>query len=263
MQKQAIKITGFAAVAGALGFLLRWMQGLQIYDPQTGLPDRWAGINFWLVAVLVLTAAGLAAWLWTWREHIMPRGPGALVGRSPLHTILGSLGALALLVSGLVMVFAARQYLFPGFRVILGALTVAGAFCAMELLIQGGKLGWEKPRQFFSVILTLLGCFWMVVIYKENAMDPVIWRFAMEILAVCAATLAFYYIAGYHFGQENPLRTIFFCLLGMSLCMVCVIDEHIAADALAYGGVALLLGVWGFVLTANLQSPKKSLGIRQ
>ncbi len=263
MQKQAIKITGFAAVAGAVGFLLRWMQSLQIYDPTTGLPDRGAGVNFWLIAVIVLTGAGLAVWLWSMRSYTMPQGAGALVGRSPLHTVLGSLGALALLISGLVMLFASGRYLFPGFRVILGVLTMAAALCGIELLVQGGKSGWEKPRQLFSVILTLMGCFWMVVIYKENAMDPVIWRFGVEVLAVCAATVAFYYITGYHFGQECPLRTIFFCLMGMSLCMICVIDEHTGADALGYAGTAVLLGVWGYVLTANIQSPKKSLGIRQ
>lgn len=263
MQKQAIQITGFAAVAGAVGFLLRWMQGLQIYDPDTGLARRGAGINFWLIAAIVLTAAGLAVWLWKRRDYILPQGPAALVGRSPLHTVLGSLGALALLLSGLVMVFAAKQYLFPGFRVILGILTMAAALCAVELFVQGGKPGWEKPRQLFSVVLTLLGCFWMVVIYKENAMDPVIWRFAMEVLAVCAATVAFYYITGFHYDACHPLLTIFFCLLGMSLCMICVIDKHVAADALSYGGVAVILGVWGFVLSAKLQSPKESLGIRQ
>ncbi len=263
MQKQAIQLTGFAGVAGALGFLLRWMQNLQIYDPVTGLANGVAGINFLLLAVLALTAAGLAFWLWRMRGYELPQGASALVGRSPLHTICGSLGGLVLLVSGMAMLFLSGRYLFPTFRIILGLLAMAAGISAIGLFVQGGRKGWEKTRQFFSVMLTVFGCFWLVVIYKENAADPVIWRFAPEVLAVCAAMVAFYYITGYHFDACKGLPTAYFCLLGMALNMLCVIDDHIGADALSYGATALMLGVWGFVLLANFRKPNKGLGIRQ
>lgn len=263
MRSEAYKITGFTAVMAAIGFLIRWLQSLQIYDEVTGLANAGAAVNFWLIGITVITAAVLLVFVLYLRQFTAPEGPKALDGRTLVHPVIGIFAGFALAVGGAIMIFAAGQYAFPMLRRLLGLTAMAGGVSAMALTIHAGKPGKEIPRQVFSVLLTVMGCVWMVVEYKENAANPVVWTFAMEILALCAASLAFYFTAGYQFGQSQPLRAIFFCYLGMFLCVVCVIDDHLGADAIAFGAMALLLGLWGTVQTENMKKPDKSIGIRQ
>ena len=68
MQSQAYRITGFAAVMGAVGFMVRWIQSMKIYDEATGLADRGAPINFWVIGILVVTLAALAVWTFRLRR---------------------------------------------------------------------------------------------------------------------------------------------------------------------------------------------------
>ncbi len=263
MQKEAYKLTGFTVIMAAVGFLVRWLQGMQIYDEVTGLADRSAGVNFWLTAIVVITAGLLAAAVILLKRCKAMEGPGAMVGRSPLHTVVGVVAGLALALSGLLMAVTFQTFDFPKLRLVLGLVTAAAGVCAIQLTVQGGRSGREGARQLFSVVLVLFGCLWMVVTYKENAANPVIWSFAMEILALCAATLAFYFAAGYQFGQSQPLRSIYFSYLGTFLCMICIIDSHSGADAVGFAGLTLLLGMWAFVQTQNMVKPDKGLGIHQ
>lgn len=263
MRSEAYKITGFTAVMAAIGFLIRWLQSMQIYDEVTGLANAVAPVNFWLIGITVITGVVLLVFVLYLRQFTPTEGPRALDGHTLVHPILGIFAGFALAVGGIVMVFAARQYAFPMLRRLLGLLAVVGGVSAIGLTVHAGKPGKELPRQVFSVLLTVMGCVWMVVEYKENAANPVVWTFAMEILALCAATLAFYFTAGCQFGQSQPLRAIFCCYLGMFLCVVCVIDDQLGADAIAFFAMALLLGLWGTVQTENIQKPDKSIGIRQ
>ena len=82
MQSQAYRITGFAAVMGAVGFMVRWIQSMKIYDEATGLADRGAPINFWVIGILVVTLAALA--VWTFRRAISAplRGGGSCIASS-------------------------------------------------------------------------------------------------------------------------------------------------------------------------------------
>lgn len=263
MQREATRITGFTAVMAAVGFLFRWLQGMRIYDPATGLADSRAGINFWLIGIMVITLGVVLVFVLYLRQFGAPEGPKALDGRTLLHPIVGIFAGIVLAVAGLVMVVMGGQYASPMLRRVLGLLMAAAGVSVVELTVHAGKSGKELLRQISAVVITAMGCVWMVAEYKENAANPVIWSFAMEILALSAATLAFYFVAGYQFGETQPLRAIFFCFAGLFLCVVCVIDEQSLADSVAFAAVGLLLGLWGFILTENMIKPDRSIGIRQ
>lgn len=263
MQREATTITGFTAVMAALGFLFRWLQGLRIYDPETGLADGRAGINFWFIGIVIITMAVLLGFVLYLRRFGAPEGPGALDGRTLLHPLVGMFAGAVLAVAGAVMIVRGGSYDSPTLRRLLGLLMVLGGAGAVELTLHAGKNGKELLRRISAVLITVMGCVWLVAEYKENAANPVIWSFAMEILALCAATLAFYFVAGYQFGEKQTLRAVFFCFAGMFLCVICIIDEQSLADSIAFAAAALLLGLWGFVLTENLHKPDKSIGIRQ
>lgn len=252
MQSQAYKITGFAAVMGALGFLMRWLQGMRIYDEATGLADRDANINVLVILILVGTIAALGVWSWFLRKYEPRRDHRALVGRSILYRLFGCLAGGVLVLGGLVLLVTAGGDAMPGMQRALAVFEVLGGVSAILLAVHADDAGQAKTRRVASVVLVLFGCMFMVATYRENAPNPVLWEFAPEILALCAATLALYYTAGYQFGQPKPLCGIFFCQTGLFLCMVCVTDQGLSPAAAAYAALALFLGMQGFVQTENL-----------
>lgn len=258
MQNEAYKLTGFTAVIAALGFLLRWLQNMNIIDPVTGLAVRGAPISVLMVALIVIVAGVLIGYtVYLRRYDVSVVAEEALRGHTFLFTVFGVLIALLLAVSGVMQLLDAGNMLWPTVHYLCGLGTLGAAIGV--LLLVTGVSDPEKAgaRRMGSAILVLFGCLWLIAIYKDAAADPVIWHFAIEVLAVCAALIAFYYLAGYQFGEPKPMVTVFFCYFGAFLCIVSAIDEHTLAESVSYAAVALLLLMWGFVLVENF---KKSEG---
>ena len=111
------------------------------------------------------------------------------------------------------------------------------------------KRKWER-----FLMMIIFACFWLITSYRDAATDPVTWRFAVEILAGCVMLLAIYHTTGYFFGVPHPKWTLFFCHFGAFLCIMSAIDDHTMAQNLTYAAVAMLLIIWGFVVTENLKT---------
>lgn len=254
MQHEAYRLTGFTAVIAALGFLLRWLQNMNIIDPVTGLARRGAPISF-LVAALILIVAGIligyTIYLRRYDVSVVPEE--ALSGRTFLFTAFGILIAVMLAVSGVMQLLQTETVVWPVVHRLCGLGSLAAALGVVFLVTGASAPEKAGARRIGSVFVVIFGCLWLVMVYKDAATDPVVWDFAIEILAVCSALIAFYYLAGYQFGDAKPMITIFFCYFGAFLCIVSSIDEHTLAEGICYASVALLLLMWGFVLVENLK----------
>ena len=254
MQSEAYKITGFTAVVSALGFLLRWLQNMQIMEPDTGLATPGKGISFVVAGLIVLMAVVLGALTFGRKNYTAPVEPEkALAGKTFLYTALGILPAVLYAAAGAVMLLGAWPESQEGaFRVCGGAALAAAAG---TVLVAGGIRASEKApqRRIGSVLLILFGGLWLIAEYKSAAADPVIWRFAVDILAICAALLAWYYVAGYFYGEPSPRMAVFFCGMGAFLCVMSAVDEHTLGESLCFAAAALQLFIWGYALTANFR----------
>ncbi|MCD7846246.1 MAG: hypothetical protein LUG57_10450 [Oscillospiraceae bacterium] len=256
MQSEAYRLTGAAAVVSAMGFMLRWLQNINILDEETGLADK-GPVSTVVVLYIAAAVLALVGCLIQLRRCKAPlEGEAALAAHTPVYTwALYAIAAL-LALSGVMQVFQAGDSLWPGMYRIGGLGTILGAVGLLMLASGGGskeKAQWS--RRIGSGLLILFGAIWLISAYREAATDPVLWRFAPEILAICAVLMAFYYMAGYYFDSPRPMYTLFFCELGAFLSVMPAIDDMPMGEALRFGAVALLLFVWGFVLTANLQKP--------
>lgn len=260
MQSEAYKLTGFTAVISALGFMFRWLQNMKIIEEETGLAVKNAPISALLVVLILAVAAVLIGFLIYFRRYEAPVEPvAALGGHTFLFTIVGVAAALMLAYSGISQVLHAGEQLWPKIHSICGIATVAASLGTLLVVTAASDPNRAAARRIGSAILVLFGCFWLVTVYKDAAADPVIWRFAVEILAVCSALIALYHVAGYYFSEPKPQLTLFFCNFGAFLCIMSAIDEHTTAEAVCYAAVALLLLMWGFVLTENLQKTDRPL----
>ena len=254
MQKEAYKLTGFTAVISALGFLLRWIQNMNIIDKETGLAVQGAPISRLVTALILIVAAvliGYTIYLRRYDVSVVPEE--ALCGHNFLFTVFGMVVVLLLAASGGMQLIQAGAMTWPVAHRLCGIGTLIGALGMLVLVTGAAQPEKAGARRVAATMLILHGALWLITVYKDAAADPVIWRFAIEILAVCSALIAFYYLAGYQFGEPKPMITIFFCYFGGFLCVMSAIDEHTLAESICYAASALMLFMWGAVLTSNLK----------
>lgn len=257
MRSMAYKLTGGVAVASALGFLLRWLQDMRIIDPETGLAQQGMAISYIVAAVIALAAVAMILVSLRLRGFAASEAPEtALGGKTFVYTALGIVPAGLLALSGAVQLVQTGAGVWSQgertVRLLCGAAALLAALGVVFIVTGASRPEKAAARRFGAVMLMLFGALWIIAIYKSASSDPVIWRFAVEVLAACSALMAFFYVSGYFFGEPKPYTAIFFCYFGAFLCVMSVIDEHSLGESLSYAAVALLLFFWGNALVSNL-----------
>ncbi len=260
MQNEAYKLTGAVAVTSALGFLLRWVQNITILDPETGLAESGRSISFVVAALIVLVAAAIGAAAYAVRKTKAASEPeNALAGKTFLYTALCVFPGVLFLAAGALTLVGSWPEAEILIRRITGVTALAAGVGSILLASSLTKPEKASARRVCVVLLILFAAMWLVAEYKAISSDPVTWRFAVEILAICAALLAYYYVAGYFFGEPNPPLAVFFCFFGGFLCVMSAVDEHALAESLCFAAAAFQLFVWGYALVANLRRVEEEL----
>ena len=115
------------------------------------------------------------------------------------------LGAL-LAVGGAWLMISSGTLSSPGLQRVLAALTiVTGAAFIWQMLSIGDGETTSGTVVCASMPIVLLA-FWLIVSYKVNIINPTISAYAVEILALCAALIAFYELAGFAYGRPKATR---------------------------------------------------------
>ncbi len=254
MRSEAYKMTGFTVIVSALGFMLRWLQNMRILDEETGLATN-APISWMVGFLIVAVALALGGFVIYLGQFDMPGEPEeAMAGRTPFFEAIALAPAVLLAISGVWQLLQRDIVLWPTLHRLCGLATLMGA-CGAFLVVMGTPhRERENSRRTGAVLMILAAGFWLVTAYRDAATDPVVWRFIVEIFAGCMVLLAFYYISGYFFGVPHPKWTLFTCHMGAFLCVMSAIDEHTAAQSLAYAAIAMLLLIWGFVVAENFKT---------
>jgi fumarate reductase subunit D len=258
MQNEAYKLTGFTAVISAAGFMLRWLQNMRIIDTETGLATPHAAINGVVTALIVIVALVLLGFMIYFGRYESPAEPEkALSGKTFLYTLMGMIPVFLLLVSGVIQLFQANETVWGegnvGLHRICAIATVAAAL-GLGVVIQGAsKPERATARRVGMAVLILFDCVWLITIYKSAAADPVVWRYAVEVMGIAAAAVAAYYVAGFYYDEPNSRTALYFCELGAFLCVMSAMDEHTLADGIILVAQALLLLTWGYVIVENFQ----------
>ena len=252
MQSEAYKLTGFTAVVSAAGFLLRWLQDMQILDTETGLAEPGRPMSYIVAGLIVLMALGFGALAFGLKKFSMPTEPEkALSGETFLYTALSVVPSILIGICGVLLVL----HSWPEGQAVIwrlcGLSAIAAAFGGIMVARGIPRPENAGARRLGIGLMILFGCLWLIAEYKSAAADPVLWRFAVEILAICAALMAFYEVAGFFFGEPSPRLAVFFCYIGAFLCVMSAVDEHTLAESVCYGAVAVQLLLWGYALIKN------------
>ena len=254
MRKDALAVTVTSLVMGVFGAFLRWLQNRTIYE-DSGLATPGAAVSVVYVIFSALMVCGMLGIVLLWlRRYARPReGEAALRVRTAVPAALSWAVCAVFALSGVLLMFSAGASAFPRMQRVFGALAIlAGAFLP-ALPCRGSGETAASGRRPAAAVITLFYCFWLVFSYRANAQDPVLWAYAPEILAVAAATMAFYYVAGWIFGRPQPNAAFFSIQLAVFLNVCTLPDARHGAMTALFAATAAMLLLLEYILLANLR----------
>ena len=258
MQKDALEKTCYVGGAGAFGVFLRWLQ-TQIAFNDDGLPD--ASVFNVLVPLAVL-AASIVFYVFVRRYrqkhcYLPSAFEKALRDDGLLYLALRwFLGFL--MCAGAVLLFAKCETdKNAGFYRVLAGLGLLSGAAFPYILSEANQ---DEPRRKLVCAAhaapMLLYAFWLVTCYKVNSINGVLWAYVIEVIACCVILLAFFHVAGFAFGVPKLSRSLFFCMDGAFLALVCLADGRYMGQQLMLLATAGMLMLWNWIMIANLKKKK-------
>ena len=226
-----------AVVLGAFCVLLRWLQNVNSFDPETGLVASGAVLSWMLGLLMLISVAALAGLSWNLNRFNAPTEPEEALADPPkgLIAVLGT-AAMAAAIGSIILFFTGVGAVNK-FTGLLGLLAVP-ALMLYPFLPRWGALG-----AFLSLNPMFFFCYWLVTGYRSYAVDPVLWSYAPLMLAIAAMCLAAYRLSAYLFYRAKPAKTVFYCCLAPVFALTILMDT-------ALGAARLILGAWAVGMLA-------------
>ena len=266
MQKKSLEITCYVAGAGAFGVFLRWLQDQLAFD-ENGLSEP-SVFNF-LVPLMLLAAA----WMFTRfinklqdDKCYVPRdfcdalfNPGKLfaVARWAIGLLM-CLGSVVLLMTSETDVDAdfIRIICLLGFLSGLAFPFVLGSANYDEFAnVRFVRLCMMMPILLFSA--------WLILCYKQNSYNSVVWSYVIEMATIIVALLAFFRIAGYAFFAPNWRKCMLAIMMGAAMCIMSLADERYMGMHIIMLSAALMLILYNWILFKNLRKKVKRSEIQE
>lgn len=241
MRKDNLTIIGVTAVGGAFALFVRWLQNGAVFDPQTGLATPNAAVS-WVLAALCIAVAAIQLVLslrlrYRLAEAEAPVSSGALQLLTRIVRLV--LSALSI-VGGVLMLLSALRAEQTVLLICLAILALGTGLGMLWLSLRAS--GRSSAHCLCYAVPIIFYCLWLIVVYKDNASNSTLWSFCMEILAICAGILAWFFSAGRVFDNPQPTKAIFFSQLAAFLGIL------LLADTLPLGTHLLLLCPMLFLL---------------
>lgn len=242
---RTLEVCCYVAGAGSFGVFIRWLQN-QLAFTETGLAEK---SSFHVIVVLYILAMAYVFLRFVDRERNERRSLPesfweALANPGKLYAaVRWAAGGLVCL--GAVLLFAASEV--DKDVTLLRVLAALGLVYGLSYPWYLGQANRPPAKGRGKLCLAalmpvLFYAVWLVVSYKVNAINSVVWSYVIEFLAIVLAMSAFFRLAGFCFDSPRSWRCMFFCMMACAVCVMTV------ADARYMGMQLMLLGSAGFLL---------------
>ena len=264
MQKRSLEISCYVCGAGAFGVFFRWLQDQMAFD-EAGLAER--SVFNYLVPLAILAAALLfnrfieqakAEKLYIHTDYCQ-----ALRNEGRLFAMARWACGLVMALGGVLLIASCETDKDAKLMYILAGLAIASGLCYPLLLGSAndkyGKLRHPTLACAGTVLPVLLFALWLVLCYKQNALNSVVWSYLIEIATTIVALLAFFRAAGFAYGAVKTWPTLFTIMLGVMMCIMSLADERYMGMHIIMLGAALQLLMYEWVLIMNMQKKAPKL----
>lgn len=250
MRKDAFIMVLITAVAGIFGAFFRWLENMNAFEPDTGLMLPFAKTTVIMAACLIAAAAAFAvlAIVWT-RRFSADRTTAALLTHSFLPELLCRVCGGVLILLGLVLMFASPEQRHPALERLLAAASIFCGVALMFIAVKPASSG--SANRSASLIPVLFCCVWLVCCYKNNAEDPVVWSYLVELLTVAATVMAWYELAAYHYGRGKPAAALFFVQCAAFMNITTLTDSRPTIKGVMFAMQAALMLMYEYTLVEN------------
>lgn len=256
MSKKTMEISCYVVGAGAFGVFFRWLQDQIAFD-EAGLAEK-SAFNVIVPLMFVLMVILYIRFIDKMRNGRFVLADGfceALRNDGKAYTIARwAIGAIMCAGSAYLLISSEADKLAVFYKVtaILGLLT---GICYPLLLTAANKpsvLNYKLVCTCSTVPIIFFAS-WLITVYKLNAINSVVWQYVVEIITVIICMIAFFRMAGFAFCAPNAWRSMFFCMLGASMCIVAMADERYMAMQIMLLASALMLLFYNWIMLSNLQ----------
>ena len=257
MRKNAWMICCCTAVLAAFGTFFRWLQDQVCFEAETGLAVRGSIWPYAVALMIVIAAAVLAVVCFRMKNQPHTSFPdslaAALAAPPRVRTIGGVVLGALLAVGGVWLLIGSGTLASPGLQRVLALLTIVtgAAFIWQMLSVTNGETG-SGTVVCASMPIVLL-VFWLIVSYKVNIIDPTVSAYAVEILALCAALIAFYELAGFVYGRPKAIQSIFWSQFAAFLCITALPDDRAGGQQLMLAAIAGILVFQSYLTASNIR----------
>ena len=256
MRKSAIIMPFFALLAGASGYFLRFIELRNVFDEQTGLPRRGAGITFALITLTVVFLIIIISFaINAGSRHTTPKGFENAFGTESLAY------PLVFFIIGLLWLGSTAKYFLDVYALgemplselifsVLSALSaISVSLCAMEV--------YQDPRRkatlALSIVPTLFMCFWLILLYRRNASNPILLSYCYQCLAIITSTLGFYFTSGFVYSRPAPRKAIMSYISAIFFCFITLADDLDITIKLIFIAIIAINVVYSSMLLRNMK----------
>ena len=266
MQKKSLEITCYVAGAGAFGVFLRWLQDQLAFD-ENGLSEP-SVFNF-LVPLMLLAAA----WMFT-RFINKIQDDKCYVPRDFCDALFnpGKLFAIARWAIGLLMCLGSVVLLMTSETDVdadfIRIICLLGFLSGLAFPFVLGSANYDEFANVRFVRLCmmmpiLLFSAWLILCYKQNSYNSVVWSYVIEMATIIVALLAFFCIAGYAFFAPNWRKCMLAIMMGAAMCIMSLADERYMGMHIIMLSAALMLILYNWILFKNLRKKVKRSEIQE
>ena len=255
--KKALEINAYVAGAGAFGVFFRWMQRQLAFEDGLVKGSVWNVIVPLSILVVGYVFLRFVDRFKNERCYLPDELEEALVNPGKLYTIVRWAVGILMCVGALaVLATCETDKNAVMLRVVALLAGLSGLGFPLLLSAANRKRVWMGPKVLclFSFLPILLFAVWLILSYKENAINSVIWDYSIEIIALCVGMVSFFRVGGFAFGQPNCWRAMFFAMFGAFLCIMSLADSRNIGLQIILLSAALMLINYNWIMVANLRS---------
>jgi len=255
----ALEKTLYVLGGGAFGVFVRWLQRQAAFD-ENGPVDK----SVWNVLVPAMIIAAYYVYkniVKQFRkegrklptkpyEALYAEGKAFEIARVAIGVLMG-IGSLILFLT----CETDTDVLF------LKVLSLAGVFSGIGFILYTRDIMYEDSKPslmcLYSAIPVIAYAVWLLTCYKMNDINSVVWDYGVEIVTLCVAMFAAFYVAGYAFSYANPWKAMFFNMFAAFMLIMCLADERYMGMQIMFLAQALSFVYYNWVMIENMSEKKK------